>query len=146
MTASKVPTREEVEATLTEDIPYSQAWQKAYQHSIALLDEVERLESELAGWKETAVDADETREQYETENTRLRERLPAEMQDCTILFRECEKGHGRLTAENWVDHGCSTCEADRLRERVAELEKAIQDAFDGDLGVAGKRLNEVLPQ
>lgn len=47
---------------------------------------------------------------------RLRARLPAEMQTCTIVFKECEKGHGRLTATNWIDHGCSQCAIDRLRE------------------------------
>lgn len=36
--------------------------------------------------------------------------LPAEMQECTIVFKECENGHGWLTATNWVQHGCPTCE------------------------------------
>lgn len=61
--------------------------------------------------------------------TKLEAQLPTGMSTCTILFRECEKGHGRLTATNWVDHGCDTCERDKLRaardraeKRVAELE------------------------
>ena len=45
---------------------------------------------------------------------RLRAQLPEGMKDCTILFKECEKGHGRLTATNWIDHGCGTCKVDRL--------------------------------
>ncbi len=50
---------------------------------------------------------------------RLRSQLPEEMQHCTILFRECDKGHGRLTAANWIDHGCHACEIERLRELLA---------------------------
>ncbi|MBF0260261.1 MAG: hypothetical protein HQL97_00315 [Magnetococcales bacterium] len=37
------------------------------------------------------------------------DQLPEGMEECTILFKECEKGHGRLTATNWLDHGCQTC-------------------------------------
>lgn len=52
----------------------------------------------------------------------LLSRLPEGMKRCTIQFRECEKGHGWLTASNWVQHECATCERDELRRRVAELE------------------------
>lgn len=52
---------------------------------------------------------------------RLRAQLPAEMQDCTILFKECEVGHGRLTATNWIDHGCPHCKMDRLRSALKPL-------------------------
>lgn len=37
------------------------------------------------------------------------DQLPEGMEECTILFKECERGHGRLTAMNWLDHGCQTC-------------------------------------
>lgn len=40
---------------------------------------------------------------------KLRAQLPASMQDCTIVFKECAVGHGWLTATNWVDHGCPHC-------------------------------------
>ena len=46
---------------------------------------------------------------------RLRSQLPEGMERCTIVFQECEKGHGRLTATNWIQHGCQTCEIERLR-------------------------------
>jgi hypothetical protein len=46
---------------------------------------------------------------------RLRGQLPEGMQHCTIVFKECEKGHGRLTATNWVQHECQQCEIERLR-------------------------------
>jgi len=55
-------------------------------------------------------------EQYQIEAERLRAQLPEGMGHCTILFKECEKGHGRLTAANWVQHGCQTCEIEGLRE------------------------------
>ena len=41
--------------------------------------------------------------------------LPEQMQDCTILFKECEKGHGRLTVKNWLDDGCLQCKVEHLR-------------------------------
>lgn len=53
---------------------------------------------------------------------RLRSQLPDDMKHCTILFKECEKGHGRLTATNWVDHGCPHCENEKLRFRIEGLE------------------------
>lgn len=72
----------------------------------------------------------------------LRAQLPAEMQECTILFKECEKGHGRLTATNWIDHGCQTCameavqrvrdeferERDQLHAALMEAKAALADA------------------
>jgi len=51
----------------------------------------------------------------------LQAQLPAEMPGCTILFKECEKGHGRLTATNWIDHGCGTCTLEQLQAQLAEL-------------------------
>ncbi len=52
----------------------------------------------------------------EAENAELRKQLPAGMQGCTILFNECEYGHGWLTATNWVQHVCPTCEIYELRK------------------------------
>lgn len=50
-------------------------------------------------------------------------RVPPGMEDCTILFKECKKGHGWLTAENWVQHGCLHC-------RIKELERDVRLAWD----------------
>lgn len=51
--------------------------------------------------------------------------LPPGMEDCTIQFKECPRGHGRLTAANWTDNGCYVCalesaqlEARKLREEL----------------------------
>jgi hypothetical protein len=46
--------------------------------------------------------------------------LPAGMEHCTIQFKECEQGHGRLTATNWVDHGCPYCEIAALQLKAAK--------------------------
>ncbi len=64
------------------------------------------------------------------ENAEMRAQLPEGMKDCTILFRECAKGHGWLTATNWVQHECPACtlelsreETRWAREDVAELQR-----------------------
>lgn len=48
----------------------------------------------------------------ERELAEAKAQLPDGMKDCTILFKQCDKGHGWLTATNWVQHGCPTCELD----------------------------------
>lgn len=63
----------------------------------------------------------------------LQAQLPAEMQSCTILFKECEKGHGRLTATNWIDYGCQTCVVEALQRERDALKiglNALRDAYD----------------
>jgi hypothetical protein len=66
------------------------------------------------------------------ENERLRAQLPDGMKDCAIRFLECEKGHGRLTATNWIEHGCQTCELERLRALLAEARICVTDTeMDG---------------
>jgi hypothetical protein len=57
-------------------------------------------------------------EALEAECSRLQAQLPSEMQDCTILFVECEKGHGRLTAKNWVGRDCHWCAIEKLKEAL----------------------------
>jgi len=49
----------------------------------------------------------------------LERQLPDGMKHCTIVFKECDKGHGWLTATNWVQHGCPTCALEELRESLA---------------------------
>lgn len=46
--------------------------------------------------------------------------LPDGMKECTILFYECPKGHGRLTATNWVQHDCQQCRVEAL-ERAGDV-------------------------
>lgn len=47
----------------------------------------------------------------------LEQQLPDGMKDCTIIFKECQAGHGRLTAENWADCGCPFCRIIKLEEQ-----------------------------
>lgn len=52
--------------------------------------------------------------------------LPESMVGCTLVFVECPLGHSWLTATNWVQHACQTCEINRLKALVsaAEAEKS----------------------
>lgn len=59
--------------------------------------------------------ADDERDALRSRVAELESQLPEGMKHCTILFRECEKGHGWLTASNWVQHCCPTCERNKLR-------------------------------
>lgn len=102
------------------------------------MDKTEDLISRI---KEVGFDRSEfygvtiTGEEIIGELKRLRAQLPEGMKDCTIQFKECEKGHGRLTAANWIDHGCPKCEADRLRAgqfRWIAVSERWPNAGDGD--------------
>lgn len=64
-------------------------------------------------------------------------RLPGGMEHCTIISKQCEKGHGWLTAKNWIQHGCPTCEKQRLdkerdeaRRELCELEYDIDSDYE----------------
>lgn len=73
-------------------------------------------------WRET--DRELASLRAELERTRLR--LPHGMEHCQILFRECSKGHGRLTATNWLDNGCPVCEIEKAFERGRMAERIAQ--------------------
>lgn len=65
--------------------------------------------------------------------TEVEARLPEGMKHCTIQFRECAKGHGWLTATNWVEHGCQICllaEAERERDGLRAQRAEITIAAD----------------
>lgn len=72
--------------------------------------------------------------------------LPEGMQDCVIVFKECDFGHGRLTATNWVDHGCPKCQADQFKKETefkikmlcAHLDKAAKQFRRYELQYAAK--------
>lgn len=90
------------------------AWCEARKEVVSLLE----ANSELNGDYLAAI----------AEAEQLRAQLPDGMKHCTILFKECEKGHGWLTATNWVQHCCPTCEADELRAEVVSL-KLLRDKW-----------------
>jgi hypothetical protein len=60
--------------------------------------------------------------------TLLQERLPFEMENRDkIEFIRCDKGHGRLMATNWIDHGCLVCEIESLQlAPPTELPHAVE--------------------
>lgn len=58
----------------------------------------------------------------------LESQLPEGMKHCTIVCKECEKGHTRLTATNWVQHGCKQCEIEALQAREETLKAAHVNA------------------
>jgi hypothetical protein len=64
------------------------------------------------------------------EAERLRAQLPAGMQHCTIVFEQCAKGHGNLTATNWVRHPCLVCALDELRAEVERLRAELARRMD----------------
>ena len=55
---------------------------------------------------------------YKSRGDKLESQLPKGMKHCTIVAKQCELGHSWLTATNWVQHGCPTCEKNRLREQL----------------------------
>ena len=56
--------------------------------------------------------------------------LPEGMENCTIRFIECPIGHGRLTATNWIDHGCPTCSLAAVTAERDELLKLCREMED----------------
>lgn len=73
-------------------------------------------------------DERQARRAAEAEVERLKAQLPAEMQSCTIFFKECPKGHGELSAKNWMQHDCQICRAEAAEAKLAEYEVVVQAA------------------
>lgn len=65
------------------------------------------------------------------ENATLKQQLPDGMKHCTIKFMECELGHGRLTATNWIEHPCPTCALAKKDAEIERLRDWIIEAGDG---------------
>ena len=98
------------------------------------------------GWEALANIRLRRLEEVNADNDRLLAQLPADMQDCTILFKECEVGHGRLTAMNWIDHGCRQCEMDRLTtalQKIADLvDSEADEPLDDAIAIANAALGK----
>jgi len=75
-----------------------------------LKNRVELLEYENKDWHRI-------NNRYADRIEKLETQLPEGMEHCTIRFIKCEVGHGRLTANNWIDTGCPHCKNEKL-ERV----------------------------
>ena len=65
----------------------------------------------------------------------LERQLPEGMKHCTIQFLECEKGHGRLKADNWIDNGCHWCQIAEARNAALEEAAKVADEW-GNLSQA----------
>lgn len=98
---------------------------------------------------------------------RLQAQLPEGMKDCTIQFIQCPKGHGRLTATNWVQRGCDVCrlegllriayssgygdgsraphQANREDEVVAQLRLSTPEADTSEFGKMRDLVRRVMP-
>ena len=58
----------------------------------------------------------------------LEGQLPEGMKHCTIIFEECEVGHGRLTAKNWTDNGCIMCRVQQAKQALKLTNKETDNA------------------
>lgn len=72
-------------------------------------------------------------------------KLPEGMRNCKILFQECSKGHGWLTADNWVPHGCPTCHYQDLMG-VCASHKADADKLSAALTSAEQHYTKEIQQ
>jgi hypothetical protein len=87
-------------------------------------------------------------EALEAENKKLKAQLPEQMQECTIRFKECEAGHGWLTADNWIDHSCFICENQKLKAVLVGIDEYLDTGtnetaiYQGSKG--HKKIKEVL--
>lgn len=59
----------------------------------------------------------------------LQSRLPEEMKDCTIVFEECEVGHGSLRGTNWIKTDCPWCEIERLKNKCNQQAMIIRRMY-----------------
>jgi len=90
-------------------------------------DRLEEIKRDYAALKEKWDYPVEAVEWLISEVERLHARFPAEMKNCTIRFLECPVGHGRLTADNWIDNGCKQCEVERLTNYLAFYKSTAQE-------------------
>jgi hypothetical protein len=81
--------------------------------------------------------------QQDEEIARLRAQLPDGMKDCFIQFLECEKGHGRLTAANWVQRGCDTCRVAKLEAAITAIHHAFTGSAHGNRCKLAGEMNEI---
>lgn len=51
----------------------------------------------------------------------LLDKFPYGMWHCTFKTIQCSKGHTRLHATNWIDHGCSTCAQEEFQSQLEDL-------------------------
>ncbi len=79
----------------------------------------------------------------ETRIQEVESQLPEGMKHCTIVFKECDKGHGWLTATNWVQHGCPTCELATESTSIRAERDDLKDKYFHLLARSDKRKAEI---
>ena len=90
-----------------------------------LTAEIASLKAEVESYKYEAERLVKESHDAQAEVEKLKEQLPHSMKHCTIVFEECEKGHGWLTATNWGDFSCPTCALTASENKRKELANAI---------------------
>jgi hypothetical protein len=78
------------------------------------------------------------RDEAEARVDTITAQLPEGMKDCTIQFKECSLGHGRLTATNWGQHDCPMCCIQSLERELAEAKARVKTARADALEEAAK--------
>jgi hypothetical protein len=129
---------EQVEMTVEQAIEFAREWQKGltvYPGAMGwrvvcmvLADEVEKITAFYAAIMDERAELRNKLVAMNAENDELLSRLPDGMKHCTIVFKECDKGHGWLTATNWVQHGCPKCEFDRLVDEKHEFQRLLRQS------------------
>ena len=87
--------------------------------------------------------------ELEAENERRLGQLPDSMKDCTIRYIECDIGHGRLKAENWVDPEwpCPSCYIAKLEaenERLRSLLNRAKPYIEAYEEATGESIEQIL--
>ena len=134
LTAESEQLAHERDIYISNELSALRSWQKALTERDEARRERDTLRAERIAQALTAdrfaaavAEADTLKarlEELEDERNKLRRQLPPTMQNCTIVFKECEFGHHWLTATNWAGHGCPWCEHDTLRARLAKMKAA----------------------
>jgi hypothetical protein len=60
---------------------------------------------------------------------KLLKQFPEGMEHCTFEVLECDVGHSRLHATNWIDHGCRVCAEKKLQKELQEMTAKAVAAF-----------------
>lgn len=94
-------------------------------------DYILRLEKENFELQAKIAGLEEQNDKLDEERRKLLSQLPQDMQNCTIVFEECPRGHGSLRATNWVKHPCPRCEL--IDVRAAKWPISSIDERVGDL-------------
>ena len=93
-------------------------------------------------WEEDLPYRDYARHGYvEGYKQAVRDQLPEGMEHCTITYHQCSKGHGWLSATNWIQHGCSKCKRDKLEAQ--SFDAYIERKFQKNLDLAREELSAV---